>query len=124
MNIQWEHIDKPTSNRLYSGHYGVYVIVQIFGSEFHVKYIGQGILSDRINLHLDYKNEPNDCLARVMSDINHVRIYSTKIDNSVERNNAEFSLYIYYFNNGHNLCNKNTPPGNLIEITLPIIKKE
>lgn len=99
---------------------GVYVIAEIVGDKYHVRYVGQGNIYDRMESHKDWSNEPNDCLSLVMKYTGNVKVKSTIITNATERNNVEYTYWKHYVNQGHKLCNKIPPVGQFIDgIPLP-----
>jgi len=98
---------------------GVYVIAKIIDGTSQVRYVGQGNIHDQMELHKS-NNEPNSCLKTVMSDTSNTKVRSTTISNQTDRDNAEFTYWKHYVDNGHNLCNKIAPPGKWVaNIPLP-----
>lgn len=98
---------------------GVYVIAEIINGTPKVRYVGQGNIYDRMELHKS-SNEPNACLKKVMSDTSNVQVRSAIINNQTERDDAEYTYYKYYLDNEHNLCNEIIPSGKwLVGIPTP-----
>ncbi len=91
---------------------GVYVIACDEPSDY-IRYVGQGNIRDRMNVHENWHNEPNECLAKVMRTGN-VRIYFAEIPDARERNNVEHTLYVHYRKEGHTLCNESEPVGSYV----------
>jgi hypothetical protein len=100
---------------------GVYVIAEIgIDGKYHVRYVGQGNIHDRMEAHKDWSSEPNDCLSLVMKYTGNVKVKSTLLDNQTDRDNVEYTYWKHYQLNGHNLCNEIAPTGRFIEgIPLP-----
>ena len=70
--------------------------------------------------HLDWKNEQNACLKKVMSNTDNVEVRSAVIKDKDKRDNLEYTYFKWYKNNEHPLCNENIPHGELLEdISIP-----
>lgn len=100
---------------------GVYVIAEIgIDDKYHVRYVGQGNIYDRMEDHKDWSNEPNECLSAVMKYTGNVKVRSVVISDQDDRDNMEYTYWKYYTDNGHKLCNKIAPIGNwMANIPLP-----
>ncbi len=123
MTIVWSQEIGFSSNGTYEfpDTDGVYVIAEKgIDGKYHVRYVGQGNIYDRMEDHKDWQNEPNPCLALVMRYTGNVNVKSTILSNQTDRDNVEYTYWKHYTNQGHELCNKVAPTGRFIEgIPLP-----
>src|SRR5438876_10652449 len=92
---------------------GVYVIAELTNGIPEVRYVGQGNIYERMEVHKS-ASESNPDLRIVMSDLSNVKVRSTIISNQTDRDNLEYTYWKYYTDKGHNLCNKVAPPGQWV----------
>ena len=89
---------------------GVYTVAETRKQGVYTRYVGQGNIRDRINHHMS-DGEKNDCLAEVMQG--DVTVYFVLLDKKW-LDDVEYTVYKMYKDAGRNLCNKDKPPGKLI----------
>ena len=91
---------------------GVYVIAEKIDQKLVAKYVGQGQIDSRMEDHKDWKNEPNECLKKVMKDRDsNTTVYHAEINNDDNRDNAEYTIWYNYGGSIGLLCNEISPPG-------------
>lgn len=97
---------------------GVYVIAEKINGKLIAKYVGQGVIKDNMDKHKDWKNEQNDCLAKVMKNRDEdTKVFHAEVKDDQDRNNAELTIYTYY--GGKDLlCNENDPPLGKYDYTI------
>lgn len=105
----------------YPKHEGVYVIALKINGKKKAKYVGQGNIYERMNVH-ESKNEPNDCLKKVMGDRDNVFAYYALVPHQQDRDNAERSLVDYF--GLPTLCNEQLPMGDIVNINPPKFLQE
>ena len=89
-----------------------------------IKTIGGVIIAENMQRH-ESKNEQNNCLKDFMQKRNKdTKVYHAKIINDDDRNNAEYTLFVY-FGATDLLCNENTPYGEYVySLNFPFEKIE
>lgn len=103
---------------------GVYVISKKIGKKSYPKYVGQGNLRERMDMH-ESKNEPNSCLKKVMDDRDYVRVHYAKVSGQTNLDNAEYTLWYYYGGTLGKLCNEIVPSGETVyDLNFPFAKLE
>jgi len=103
---------------------GVYVIAKKSDDKLKAIYVGQGNIAENMQRH-ESKNEQNNCLKDFMQKRNKdTKVYHAKIINDDDRNNAEYTLFVY-FGATDLLCNENTPYGEYVySLNFPFEKIE
>lgn len=92
---------------------GVYVIAMKSDDKLKAIYVGQGNIAENMQRH-ENKNEQNNCLKDFMQKRNKdTKVYHAKIINDNDRNNAEYTLFMY-FGGKDLLCNEDTPYGEYV----------
>jgi len=126
MDLKWSNAINYGGKGGYdwSDYDGVYVIAKKFDGKLKAIYVGQGNILENMQRHED-KDEQNKCLRDFMQKRNKdTKIYHAKIINDGDRNNAEYTLFVYY--GGKDLlCNENTPYGKSVyDLNFPFNKIE
>lgn len=113
MTLKWSSritYGHPNSTFEYPKNQGVYIIAEKINGKTHAKYVGQGNIYERMKDH-ESKSEPNDCLRKVMGNLDPVEVYYALVPHQTDRDNAEYTLFDLY-GGLDKLCNDVTPFGN------------